>query len=251
MISPAKTLDSAEIDHFSSISSQWWDEKGAFKPLHHLNPTRIHYIRDQILAHVSDKAVLQDPHQPLAGISILDAGCGGGLVCEPLRRLGATMTGIDACQEAIEVAKSHAADQDLSISYQTTTLDEFSQTNPQFDVVLALEIVEHVADIGEFIRLCSACLRPGGLLILSTINRTTKSYVLAIIGAEYILNWVPKGTHHWSKFVTPAELTNHTRQNDITLSNLCGLAFRPISQTWVLDSDLDVNYFLTGIKETL
>lgn len=247
MIPSEKTLDPVEINHFSTLSSQWWDENGAFKPLHHLNPTRIQYIRDQILSHLKNTS--KNNQHPLSGISILDAGCGGGLVCEPLTRLGATVTGIDASKQAIDIAKIHAGAQDLAITYQHTTLDVFSQTTPQFDVVLALEIVEHVADVAEFIRLCSLCLRPGGLLVLSTMNRTTKSYLLAIIGAEYILNWVPKGTHQWSKFITPAELTNHVRQNGISLHNLCGLTFHPLYQTWNLNQDLDVNYFLTGVKK--
>lgn len=242
------SLDQEEVDRFTKISAQWWDEEGAFKPLHRLNPTRIRYIRDQILNHFG-KQDAGTTEQFLAGRTIMDVGCGGGLVCEPLCRLGATVFGIDASAETIEVAKSHSALQGLEIQYDCRTAEDVAHSGQQFDVVLALEIVEHVADVGSFLKACAATVKPGGLLILSTLNRTVKSYLVAIVGAEYVLRWVPMGTHQWSKFLTPAELGNYVRESDLSLIDVCGMTFNPLTNDWSLSKDLDVNYFMTARKD--
>lgn len=247
--SPFKdSLDQEEVDRFTKISAQWWDEEGAFKPLHRLNPTRIRYIRDQIISHY-EKQGANATEPCLLGRTIMDVGCGGGLVCEPLCRLGATMLGIDASGETIEVARSHSVLQGLEIQYDCRTVEDVAHSGQKFDVVLALEIVEHVADVGAFLKACAATVKPGGLLILSTLNRTVKSYLMAIVGAEYVLRWVPTGTHQWSKFLTPAELGSYVRDCDLSLLDVCGMTFNPLTSAWSLNKDLDVNYFMTTQKD--
>lgn len=242
------SLDSEEVARFTKISSQWWDEEGPFKPLHQLNPTRIRYIRDQILNHFGAQENLS-VDKCLKGRTIMDVGCGGGLVCEPLCRLGAMVSGIDASSETIEIAKSHAALQGLEIQYACRTVEDVAHSGQQVDVVLALEIVEHVADVAAFVKTCTMVLKPGGMLIMSTLNRTFKSYAMVILGAEYILRWVPVGTHQWSKFLTPAELAGHIRENDLSLSDVSGMTFNPLTHIWSLTKDVDVNYFLSARKE--
>jgi 2-polyprenyl-6-hydroxyphenyl methylase/3-demethylubiquinone-9 3-methyltransferase len=237
--SPHSSIDISEIQRFSKISSQWWDENGPFKPLHDLNPTRIQYIRDCLVAHFHKDATKS---RPLEGLSILDIGCGGGLVAEPLTRLGATVTGIDASQEAIDIAAAHAALMDLSITYTCTSVEEVAAQGYTFDVVLALEIVEHVADVPEFLATCTKLITPQGALILSTLNRTWKSYAFAIIGAEYIMRFLPKGTHDWNKFLSPAELATHLRSLGFSFADLRGMSYCPFKGQWSLSKDLDVNY---------
>jgi 2-polyprenyl-6-hydroxyphenyl methylase / 3-demethylubiquinone-9 3-methyltransferase len=215
---PHSSIDPSEIQRFSKISSQWWDENGPFKPLHQLNPTRLQYIRDCLISHFQRHS---SKDKPLSGLSILDIGCGGGLVAEPLTRLGATVTGIDASEEAIEVAKAHAAMMDLAITYMCISAEDLKATGQTFDVVLALEIVEHV---------------------LSTLNRTWKSYAVAILGAEYIMGLLPKGTHDWHKFLSPAELASHLRPLGFSFVNLKGMSYTPLKGQWHLSRDLDVNY---------
>jgi 2-polyprenyl-6-hydroxyphenyl methylase/3-demethylubiquinone-9 3-methyltransferase len=233
------SIDDKEVQRFQKVSAQWWDEGGAFKPLHRLNPTRIEYIRDGLISHFQrDRA----SPRPLEGLSILDIGCGGGLVAEPLTRLGASVTGIDADAQAIEVATAHAALMDLPIAYHCTSAESLASAGQSFDVVLALEIVEHVADVAGFLATCTQLVAPQGSLILSTLNRTWKAYALAIVGAEYILNMVPKGTHDWHKFLTPAELANHLRPLGFSFTDLRGMSFNPLTGEWSLSSDLGVNY---------
>jgi len=236
---PHSSIDDAEIQRFSKIASQWWDEQGPFKPLHQLNPTRLQYIRDCLVAHFERNE--NDP-KSLDGLKILDIGCGGGLVAEPLTRLGAHVTGIDAGQEAIDVAIAHAKLMNLKIDYQCTTAEELAAQKHKYDVVLALEIVEHVADVGAFLSTCAQLIAPGGSLILSTLNRTTKAYAFAIVGAEYIMRILPVGTHNWDKFVTPAELAAYLRPLGHEFSSLKGLTFCPITSQWSLSNDLDINY---------
>ena len=233
------SIDDKEVQRFQKVSAQWWDEEGAFKPLHRLNPTRIEYIRDCLISHFQrDRA----SPRPLEGLSILDIGCGGGLVAEPLTRLGASVTGIDADAQAIEVATAHAALMDLPIAYQCTSAESLASVGQSFDVALALEIVEHVADVAGFLATCTQLVAPQGPLILSTLNRTWKAYALAIVGAEYILNMVPKGTHDWHKFLTPAELANHLRPLGFSFADLRGMSFNPLTGDWSLSPDLSVNY---------
>lgn len=239
------TLDPEEIARFSKISAQWWDENGAFKPLHHLNPTRLDYITKQLSQHYFKNT---DKSLNFQGLSVLDIGCGGGLIAEPLTRLGATVTGIDASEKTIEVAKAHAALMSLDINYHCTSAETLAESEQKFDAVLALEIVEHVADVAGFINTCQKLVKPGGLIIFSTINRTLKSYAIAIVGAEYVMRWLPVGTHEWRKFLTPSELGNHIRETGLMIQDIKGMSFNPLGWSWSLSSDLDVNYFITAVK---
>lgn len=236
---PHSSIDISEIQRFSKISSQWWDENGPFKPLHQLNPTRLHYIRDCLIRHFKSDS---SKDMPLKNLSILDIGCGGGLVAEPLTRLGASVTGIDASEQAIEVAKAHAAMMDLAITYECLSAEDLMATGQTFDVVLALEIVEHVADVPGFLETCTKLVAPNGALILSTLNRTWKAYAVAIVGAEYIMGLLPKGTHDWHKFLSPAELASHLRPFGFSFIDLKGMSYTPLKNQWHLSKDLDVNY---------
>ncbi len=240
------TIDTQEVENFSALSDQWWDETGPFKPLHDLTPARIHYLKEQICAYF-DKDY-NDPHA-LKGLSILDIGCGGGLVSEPLARLGADMTGVDASAQNIGVASHHAEQMGLDITYINTTSEEMATKKKKYDIVLALEIIEHVSDMDLFVKTALECLKPGGLIIFSTLNRTAKSYALGIVAAEYILRWLPKGTHSWKKFVKPSELAHLVEKNQASLLDVQGLVFKPLTQTFSLSkTDLSVNYFLTAKK---
>ena len=239
------TVDPEEIERFSRIASQWWDPKGKFAPLHRINPLRVQWIRDTACQHFG----LPESHQPLSGLRLLDIGCGGGLISEPMARLGASVTGIDAGEKNIGVASTHAQQGGLTIDYRCTTAEALAQEAAPYDIVLALEIIEHVADIAQFVKASAALLKPGGLLIYSTMNRTPKAYALAIIGAEYVLRWLPRGTHDWSKFLKPSELVAQFRQNEIEVREMTGMVMNPLSFEWRLDPrDLSVNYLLSGIK---
>lgn len=241
----SQTVDPKEIAHFAKDSGDWWDETGPFRPLHRLNPVRLRYIRDRILAHTG--RIADGGMKPLKGLTILDIGCGGGLICEPLARLGATVTGIDADETAIKVAKAHAKQNGLSIDYAATSADRLR--GETFDVVLALEIVEHVADIDAFTQDCAALCKPGGLMVASTLNRTAKSFLLGILAAEYILRWVPRGTHNWRKFVKPSQLGRSLRAANMTVKNVTGLIYSPMKDEFTLsDTDIDVNYLMSAEK---
>ena len=239
------TIDPDNLRSFTDHAQGWWDESGPFKPLHQINPVRLAFIREEIITHFKIKEPNLKPYQ---GLQILDIGCGGGLLCEPLCRLGATVTGIDAGPENIEVARAHAQQSGLDITYYATSAEAFAAPSPGSDVVTALEIVEHVADIDLFICSCLKLLRPGGLLILSTLNRTAKSYLLGIIAAEYILNWVPRGTHNWKKFLEPAELAAYLEKHGSQLKSIKGISFNPLSRTWHLTNDLGINYLMAARK---
>lgn len=237
------TVDAQEIQNFSKDSAHWWDPEGPFKPLHRLNPLRLRYIKEQICNHFDRDFNTLKTYE---GLEIIDVGCGGGLICEPMARLGGKVTGIDADKNAVNVAKDHAKETGLTIDYQATTSD---QINKQFDVVLALEIVEHVADLDAFIKSVVDLCKPDGLIIFSTINRTPKSFALGIVAAEYILRWVPQGTHDWKKFVKPSELSRMLRNNNATPKNVTGMAFNPLKNEFTLaPNDTDVNYFLSAGK---
>lgn len=238
------TVDPAEIERFSRIADEWWDPTGKFAPLHQLNPVRIGYIRDRVAAHWQRDAL---NGEPLKGLSLLDIGCGGGLLSEPMTRLGASVTGVDASARNIATASVHAARQDLSIDYRQGTAEALAESGAQFDVVLALEIVEHVADVDLFLRSCGRMVKPGGLLFLSTLNRTAKAWALAIAGAEYVLGWLPRGTHDWKKFLTPSEVARGMRAGGIEPQEIVGVVYAPLSRKWSLNkNDLDVNYILYG-----
>lgn len=241
------TIDAEEVARFSRIAEEWWDLDGKFKPLHRINPLRIGYIRDQICAHFGRDS---DASQPLSGLRLLDIGCGGGLICEPMSRLGAAVTGIDASEKNIAVARVHAEKSGLGVDYRAMPAEALQAEGAQFDVVLALEIIEHVADVAAFVSAASALVKPGGLMVWSTMNRTPKAWALAIVGAEYVLRWLPKGTHDWQKFIKPSELMGHLRQCGLRVSHLTGMVMHPLSFAWRLEEkDLSVNYLLTAVKE--
>jgi len=238
------TVDPAEIERFSRIAEEWWDPAGKFAPLHRLNPVRIGYIRDRVAAHWKRDAL---SGAPLQGLSLLDIGCGGGLLSEPMARLGAHVTGIDAAGRNVSVAALHAEKQGLQIDYRRETAEALASSGAQFDIVLALEIVEHVADVELFLTSCGRMVKPGGLLFLSTLNRTAKAWALAVVGAEYVLGWLPRGTHDWRKFLKPSEVARGLRGGGIEAQEIVGVVYSPLSRAWSLNKrDLDVNYMLYG-----
>ena len=239
------TVDAAEVERFSRMADQWWDPAGKFAPLHRLNPVRIGYIRDRMAAHWQ-----RDPQSvtPLGGLRLLDVGCGGGLLSEPMARLGAAVTGIDASAANIAIADLHAHGQGLSIDYREDTAESLALSAGQFDVVLALEIVEHVADVDLFLRCCARLVKPGGLLFLSTLNRTAKAWLLAVATAEYLLGWLPRGTHDWRRFLRPSQVVHGLRAAGVDVQEITGVVYNPVARAWSLDArDLDVNYMLYGI----
>jgi 2-polyprenyl-6-hydroxyphenyl methylase/3-demethylubiquinone-9 3-methyltransferase len=242
------TLDVSEVAQFAKLSEEWWDENGPFRPLHRLNPTRLTYIRDRICAQFG-----RDPKNPpcLEGLGVLDIGCGGGLVSEPLARLGATVTGIDPGATTIAAAKAHSEGAGLSISYEATTAEAVAEQGRRFDVVLLLEVVEHVPDVPAFLARLEPLVADGGLMILSTLNRTLKSYALAIVGAEYVLRWVPAGTHQWDRFMTPDELKAALTAAGLKSIDVTGMTYDPLADDWRISRDTDVNYFMTAMRSTV
>lgn len=244
----ASTIDATEVARFSAIAAEWWDERGKFAPLHKLNPARIAYLRDTIIRHFfADSPTHGQSATPLHNLSLVDIGCGGGLIAEPMCRLGAKVLGVDASETNIRVADLHAKAGGLAIDYRATTAEQLAMEGQQFDVVLALEIIEHVADVELFYDSISALVKPNGLLILSTLNRTAKSYALGIVAAERVLRWLPKGTHTWSKFIKPSEMASALRQRGFSVEDVSGLTYAPLSRTFSINSkDLDVNYLMVA-----
>jgi 2-polyprenyl-6-hydroxyphenyl methylase/3-demethylubiquinone-9 3-methyltransferase len=241
------TINAAEIQQFESLASEWWDESGPLKPLHRLNPVRMGYLRQQICGHFG---IDHAGFTPFKGLSTLDIGCGGGLVTEPFCRLGANVTGIDAAAGNIKIAKEHALQQELSIRYEATPVEKLAATGKTFDVVTALEIIEHVDDSELFIASCCKLVKKDGLLVFSTLNRTPKSFALGIVAAEYILRWVPRGTHDWKKFVRPSELTRPLTKHGFDVLDISGLVFHPLQRSFDISrTDIDVNYFLTAARK--
>jgi 2-polyprenyl-6-hydroxyphenyl methylase/3-demethylubiquinone-9 3-methyltransferase len=237
------TIDPSEVEKFSAMAEQWWDPNGKFKPLHQLNPTRIAYIRDRVQQHFNS-----DQSQPLQGLKLLDIGCGGGLLSEPMTRLGASVTAIDASEKNIQIASVHAQQMDLAIDYQTTTVEELAATGAQYDVVLNMEVVEHVADVETFIESSCQLVKPGGLLFFATLNRTVKSYMFAIVGAEYVMRWLPRGTHQWNKFLRPSEINKHVSGHTLQLEDVTGMNYNPLNSSWSLGGDTSVNYLMLFSK---
>jgi len=239
------TVLADEIEHFAGLAAEWWDPSGNFKSLHQISPLRMKYIRDQICSHYGRET---GDINSLSNLSILDVGCGGGLICEPLARLGANVTGIDAVDESIEIAISHAHMMSLSIDYKTLLPEDLAEKGPVYDVLINMEVIEHVADIEIFMAACAKLLKPGGLILGATLNRTLKSLVLAKIVAEYILRWVPTGTHDWRKFVRPSEFCYHMRNNGLDVLDITGMQFNLLDDDWNFSKDLNINYFITAEK---
>lgn len=238
-----RSYDEKEIANFTKDADQWWSIDGPFKPLHRLNPVRMGYIREKICTHFG---LGQKSLNPFKDMSAIDVGCGGGLVCEPMARLGANVTGIDADPVAIEVAQNHTKLSNLDITYHNKASEEITD---QYDIVLALEIIEHVTDPISFVQSCTKLCKPDGVIIFSTLNRNAKSFALGIVAAEYILRWVPKGTHSWKKFVKPSELARYSRASGLKTQDISGLVYNPLKDEFSISkSDIDVNYFLVCTK---
>jgi 2-polyprenyl-6-hydroxyphenyl methylase/3-demethylubiquinone-9 3-methyltransferase len=242
------TLDSEEIDRFARLSSEWWDARGKFRALHRIGPARLTFVRDEMVRHFARRQSGPGGLQPLAGLDVLDVGCGGGLVSEPLARMGARVTGIDPAVETIEAARRHAAGQGLDIAYRAGRVEELAAERLAFDAVVCLEVVEHVPDPSAFLRASAALLRPGGLMLLSTLNRTLKAFLLAIVGGEYVLRWLPVGTHQWERFITPEELACYLRAAGLAAPTIRGLVYNPLADAWSLGPDTDVNYLASASK---
>jgi len=237
------TLDKKEIEKFSKIAEEWWNPTGKFKPLHKFNPIRIQYIKNNL---INDFA-LKNKKKPLDGLKILDIGCGGGLLSEPMARLGAKVTGIDPIKRNIEIAKHHLNKSNLDIKYYNYSPEKFI-SNISYDVILNMEIVEHVENVNLFIKQSSKFLKKSGIMFIATLNQTLKSYIFAILGAEYILKWLPIGTHDWQKFIKPAELINICKNNSLILKNIDGMSFNPMVDKWNISKDKSVNY-ITKFKK--
>ena len=237
------SVNKKEIEKFSKMAAEWWDPSGKFKPLHKFNPIRIRYIKENII----NSFKLKSKKKPLDKINILDIGCGGGLLSEPMTRLGANVTGIDASSKNINIAKLHAKKNKLKINYLCSTPEKL-KIQKKFDVILNMEIVEHVEDINFFINSCSKLLKKNGLMFVATLNKTFKSYLFAIIGAEYVLRWLPIGTHDWEKFVKPEDLKKILNKNNLKLEKLDGMNFNIISDEWSVSSDTSINYIVKSIK---
>jgi 2-polyprenyl-6-hydroxyphenyl methylase/3-demethylubiquinone-9 3-methyltransferase len=236
------TVDPAEIAKFSKLAAEWWDPNGKMAPLHKINPLRLAYIRDAACRKFERNGKSLNC---LSGLRMLDIGCGAGLLCEPFTRLGADVIGIDPAAKNIAAARLHAEKGHLSIDYRNTTLEDMD-ARERFDIVLAMEVVEHVTDVGVFLGRCAAMLKPGGMMVASTLNRNWKSFALAIVGAEYVLRWLPRGTHQWSKFVTPDELAKHLLDNRLVVTEQSGVVYNPFADRWGLSADMDVNYMVVA-----
>jgi 2-polyprenyl-6-hydroxyphenyl methylase / 3-demethylubiquinone-9 3-methyltransferase len=243
--SQANTVDQDEVARFSRVAGQWWDVHGPMAALHKFNPVRLAYIRDRCAAHFERDASRLDS---LAGLRTLDIGCGGGILSEPLARLGASVVGADPSASNIAVAQNHAARSGLSIDYRNVDAEALAAAREKFDVVLAMEVVEHVADLGLFIETAAEMVKPGGLLFVATLNRTIKSFALAIVGAEYILRWLPRGTHRWEKFVTPNELEIAIERGGMHVAAETGVIYNFLGDRWQLSADMDVNYMVVAEK---
>ncbi|MGH6725827.1 MAG: bifunctional 2-polyprenyl-6-hydroxyphenol methylase/3-demethylubiquinol 3-O-methyltransferase UbiG [Pseudolabrys sp.] len=239
----SSSIDRAEVERFSRHAADWWDARGPMAALHKFNPVRLAYIRDKAAERFSRDAKKLDC---LAGLRMLDIGCGGGILSEPLARLGAQMVGADPSRENVAAASAHAGDNGVSVDYRATTAEELAAQDERFDVVLAMEVVEHVTDVNAFVATCASMVKPGGLMFAATLNRTLKSFALAIVGAEYVLRWLPRGTHQWDNFVTPSELELAFKQGGLRVVGERGVIYNLLADRWQLSSDMDVNYMLVA-----
>ena len=235
------TVNDAEIAKFTAMAEEWWNPDGKFKPIHKFNPVRLGYIREHLLAQFGRDGSLM---RPFEGLSILDVGCGGGLLCEPLARLGATVTGIDAAERNIAVARIHAEQSGLDIDYRATTSEALAAAGERFDMVLNMEVVEHVDNVPLYMKSCADLVKPGGLMLTATLNRTARAYALAIVGAEYVLGWLPKGTHDWKKFLTPEEIRTLITRNGLRVTAETGVVYHPLADEWRRSRDMGVNYMV-------
>lgn len=242
----SSTIDPKEIEKFHAMADEWWDESGKFKPLHKFNPIRISYIRNKIVKHFS---LDEKSATPFSGLKILDIGCGGGLISEPFARMKADVTAIDAGEKNIAVAKIHAQKSDLKINYRVATSEELATKDEKYDVVFALEIIEHVADVENFVKSCAHLVKPNGIIFISTINRTLKALALAKFAAEYILRWLPAGTHDWKKFLKPSEINFYASQNSLELQEMKGFSYNILKDEWSESNDVDVNYVAVFCKK--
>jgi len=246
-MSSASSIDPAEVERFSKIAAEWWDPKGKFAPLHKFNPVRLGFIRDQALYRLGRDGAAR---RPFEGLRLLDIGCGGGLLSEPMCRLGFAVVGVDASARNIGTASAHAEAVGLSIDYRCTTAEDLlAAGEAPFDVILNMEVVEHVADPGEYLRSCARLLKPGGLMIVATLNRTLKALALAKVGAEYVLRWLPVGTHDWNRFLKPDEIRGFLAGEPVAVDGPYGVVFEPLSGRWKQSHDADVNYMLTVVRE--
>ena len=243
--SGAASIDPDEVEQFARLGAQWWNPRGPMAALHKFNPVRLGYIRDEAVAHFS-----RDPKKLdcLSGLRILDIGCGGGILSEPLARLGAQVLGADPSEENIAVAAAHARDSGVSVDYRATTAEDLAAEGEQFDIVLAMEVVEHVINVDDFVATCAGMVKPDGLMIAATLNRTMKSFALAIVGAEYILRWLPRGTHQWDKFVTPEELERALVAGGLRVTAERGVIYNLLADRWQLSDDMDVNYMMVAAR---
>lgn len=239
------TIDPDEVAKFTAMAAEWWDPHGKFRPLHKFNPVRLSYIREQACQLLNLDS--GDTH-PLTGLKLLDIGCGGGLLSEPMARLGADVIGADASEANIATAQIHAAQSGLNIDYRATTAEALAASGAQFDIILNMEVIEHVADPAGFVAACGAMLKPGGVMFLATLSRTAKSFALAIIGAEYVLRWLPRGTHEWDKFIVPAELESMANQAGLDFVRSTGVSFSPLANRWRTSGDMSVNYMAVAQK---
>ncbi|MBK1795299.1 bifunctional 2-polyprenyl-6-hydroxyphenol methylase/3-demethylubiquinol 3-O-methyltransferase UbiG [Devosia sp. WQ 349] len=240
------TVNDAEIAKFTAMAEEWWDPTGKFKPLHKFNPVRLSYIRDKLITRFGRDA---NSIRPFEGIRILDVGCGGGLLCEPLTRLGATVTGVDAAERNIAIAKIHAEQAGLDIDYRATTSEALVAAGESYDVVLNMEVVEHVDNVPLYMKSCADLVAPGGLMFTATLNRTARALALAVIGAEYVLRWLPRGTHDWNKFLTPEEIIAELRRNGLNVTDQSGVSYNPLSGEWRLSRDMAVNYMVLAERQ--
>ena len=245
--SKTTSVDASEVEKFSAIAAEWWDAAGKFAVLHKFNPVRLDYIREQVCARLG-----RDPNVLACyeGLDFLDIGCGGGLLAEPMARLGARVVAADPSEKNIKTAMVHAAEHGLDIDYRATTAEQLAGAGEKFDVILNMEVIEHVNDPPAFVATCASMLRPGGMMFVATLNRTVKSFGLAIIGAEYILGWMPKGTHHWEKFITPDELGRDLEACGLTVNDRAGVIYNPLNQTWRRSKDMGVNYMMVASGRT-
>jgi len=244
-IQSSPTVDPAEVERFSALAATWWDPRGKMGMLHRFNPVRLGFIKETACREFGRDG---KDLRALAGLRVLDIGCGGGLLCEPLARLGAAVVGVDPAERNIEAAKIHAAGAGLAIDYRVATAEALGDAGERFEIVLAMEVVEHVADLALFVERCAEMVKPGGLMIVATINRTLKSFALAIVGAEYVLRWLPRGTHRWDKFVTPDEIEALLLRRGLSQIAATGVVYDLLGDRWRLSSDMDVNYMLACAK---